>query len=58
MDGVADDNYLREAILNPQAHVVQGYPPVMPTFPGELSEENLMNLIAYIKSLPADGGTK
>jgi len=53
---VADDAYLRESILNPQAHVVQGFAPVMPTFQGQLSEENVMNLIAYIKSLPADGG--
>jgi cytochrome c oxidase subunit 2 len=55
---VADDEYLRESILNPQAKVVEGYPPVMSAFQGQLSEENLMNLIAYIKSLPADGGAK
>lgn len=53
---VVDDAYLRESILNPQARLVQGFAPVMPTFQGQLSEENIMNLIAYIKSLPADGG--
>lgn len=53
---VADDDYLRESILNPQARLLEGYPPVMPTFQGQLSEENLMNLIAYIKSLSADAG--
>ena len=35
---------------------MQGFPPIMPTFQGQLSEENVMHLIAYIKSLPADGG--
>ena len=54
---VADEAYLRESILNPQAHIVEGYAPVMPTFQGQLSEENIMNLIAYIKSLSADGGS-
>jgi cytochrome c oxidase subunit 2 len=48
---VADENYLRESIMNSQAKVVQGYQPIMPTFQGMVSEENLMQLIAYIKSL-------
>ncbi len=54
MDGrtvVADENYLRESIVNPQAKVVLGYQPIMPTFQGTVSEENLMQLIAYIKTL-------
>ena len=46
-----DDAYLRESILNPTAKVVQGFQPVMPTFQGQLSEEQLMQLIQYIKSL-------
>jgi cytochrome c oxidase subunit 2 len=50
---VADDTYLREAILNPQAAVVAGYQPIMPTFKGLVSEEGLLQLILYIKSLPA-----
>jgi len=50
---VADDTYLRESILNPFAKLVQGYPPVMPPFQGQLSEEQLMQLLAYIKSLGA-----
>ncbi len=56
MDGrtvVADDNYLRESIVNPQAKVVLGFQPIMPTFQGTVSEENLMQLIAYIKTLKA-----
>ena len=48
---VADDNYLRESIMNSQAKVVQGYQPIMPAFQGMISEENLMQLIAYIKTL-------
>jgi len=52
----ADDNYLRESIVNSQAKQVAGYQPIMPTFQGQISEENLMQLIAYIKSLkPAEG---
>jgi cytochrome c oxidase subunit II len=48
---VADENYLREAIMNSQARVVQGFQPIMPTFQGQVNEENLMQLVAYIKSL-------
>jgi cytochrome c oxidase subunit 2 len=46
----ADDNYLRESIVNPQAKIVAGYPPLMPVFQGMVSEEQVMALIAYIKS--------
>jgi cytochrome c oxidase subunit 2 len=48
---IADDNYLRESIMNSQAKIVQGYQPIMPTFQGMISEENLLQLIAYIKTL-------
>ncbi|HMO52225.1 MAG TPA: cytochrome c oxidase subunit II [Kiritimatiellia bacterium] len=54
---IADENYLRESILNPQAKVVAGYAPIMPTFQGSVTEEQLGHLIAYIKSL-ADSGTE
>jgi cytochrome c oxidase subunit 2 len=50
---IADDAYLRESILTPMAKVVKGYPPAMPTFAGQLSEEQVLSLIAYIKSLGA-----
>jgi cytochrome c oxidase subunit 2 len=50
---VADDTYLRESILIPAARIVSGYQPVMPTFQGQLGEEDVAALIAYIKSLPA-----
>jgi cytochrome c oxidase subunit II len=48
-----DDAYLRESIVNPVAKVVAGYQPVMPTFQGQLSEEQLIALVAYVRSLPA-----
>ncbi len=48
---VADENYIRQAILNPGTNLVAGYKPIMPTFQGQISEENLMALVAYIKSL-------
>ncbi len=50
---IADDAYLRESILNPQAKMVQGYAPLMPTYQGQISEDGLVSLIAYIKSLGA-----
>jgi cytochrome c oxidase subunit II len=46
----ADDNYLRESILSPQAKIVKGYKPIMPTFQGLVTEDQLLQLIEYIKS--------
>lgn len=51
----ADERYLRESIMNPQAKVVAGFRPVMPTFQGQLSEDELLQLIQYIKTLGSDG---
>lgn len=51
---VADEQYLAESILYPYAKLVKGYPPVMPTFAGQISDVQLMQLLAYLKSL---GGT-
>jgi cytochrome c oxidase subunit 2 len=48
---VADEGYLRESILNPNAKLTAGYQPTMPTFQGLISEEGLLQIIAYIKSL-------
>ncbi|MCG3190899.1 MAG: cytochrome c oxidase subunit 2 [Thermoanaerobaculia bacterium] len=48
---VADDEYIRESILNPGAKVVSGYQPIMPTFKGQLSEEEIIQLIKYVRSL-------
>jgi cytochrome c oxidase subunit II len=48
---VADEAYIRESILNPSARVTAGYQPVMPTYLGQVSEESLLQVIAYIQSL-------
>ncbi len=40
-----------EAILNPSAHITQGYAPIMPTYQGQVSEEGLISLVEYIKNL-------
>ena len=47
----ADETYIRESILTPGAKVVSGYKPIMPTFQGMVSDEQLNALVAYIKSL-------
>jgi cytochrome c oxidase subunit 2 len=47
----ADEEYIRESILNPSAKIVAGYQPIMPTFQGLVTEENVLQLIEYIKSL-------
>ncbi len=47
----ADENYIRESILNPGAKIVSGFKPIMPSFQGQVSEESLGALVAYIKSL-------
>jgi cytochrome c oxidase subunit 2 len=49
----ADENYIRESILDPGAKIVNGYKPIMPTFQGLVSEEQLNALVAYVKSLSA-----
>jgi len=46
-----DEGYIRESILQPAAKVVAGYQPVMPTFQGLVTEEGMVQLIEYIKSL-------
>jgi cytochrome c oxidase subunit 2 len=51
---VADDAYLREAILNPSQHITQGYAPIMPTYQGQISEEGVIDLVEYIKNLDSD----
>ncbi len=51
---VRDENYLRESIMIPGARVVQGYQLLMPTYQGQISEEGVLHLIAYIKSLGGD----
>jgi cytochrome c oxidase subunit 2 len=48
---VADEAYVRDSIMSPAARVVAGYQPVMPTYQGQVSEEQLIALIVYIQSL-------
>jgi cytochrome c oxidase subunit 2 len=57
---MADETYVRESILNPTAKIVAGWQPIMPTFQGQVTEEQLVQLLAYVKSLsgtPGDGTT-
>ena len=53
---LADDTYIRESILNPNAKIVAGFrQDVMPSFQGQISEEGLLQLIVFIKSLAITG---
>ncbi len=52
---VADENYIRESILEPMARVVAGYEPVMPTYQGRIKDDEITAIIEYLKSL---GGTE
>jgi len=54
----ADEAYLRDSILEPRKDVVAGFKPVMPSFAGMLSEDDLVPLIAYLKSLRSQGGPR
>lgn len=55
----ADEAYLRNSILEPATQVVEGYQPVMPPYAGQLNEDQILQLIAYIKSLTQEqGGTQ
>lgn len=47
----ADDAFLRECILQPAARRVAGFAPIMPSFQGQLTEEQLNNLLAYLRAL-------
>jgi cytochrome c oxidase subunit II len=48
---VVDENYIRQSILEPQAHVVQGYEPIMPTYKGLLRDREILGAIEFIKTL-------
>ena len=47
----ADDNYIRESILEPNAKIVKGFPPIMPTFKGTLKDDEITAVIAYLKTV-------
>jgi cytochrome c oxidase subunit 2 len=48
---IVDEQYLRTAITDPSSQIVAGYPPVMPSFKNQISEDQIFDLIEYIKSL-------
>jgi len=48
---LVDEAFLREAILNPSEHAMQGYAPIMPTYQGQISEDGVISLVEYIKNL-------
>lgn len=50
---VADDRYIHDSILLPDKQIVAGFAPIMPSFQGQLSEEEILALVAYIKSTSA-----
>jgi cytochrome c oxidase subunit 2 len=50
----ADDEYIRQAILNPSQHITQGYSPIMPTYQGQISEDGVIALVEYLKHLDTD----
>lgn len=53
----ADEQYIRNSILNPASQVVEGFQPIMPTFKGQVTEDQLNSLVAYIKSLTPGAAT-
>lgn len=54
----ADEAYIRESILNPGAKIVAGFQPIMPTFQGLVTEEELLQLVEYVKSLTPKPGAE
>jgi len=48
---LVNEAYLRDAILNPSQHVTAGFAPIMPTYQGQISEDGLIDLVEYIKTL-------
>jgi cytochrome c oxidase subunit 2 len=55
---IADDSYLRESILKPRAKIVAGFEAIMPAFAGQITEDQLIALISYIKSIGPQTGTQ
>ena len=54
---VANEDYVRESILKPLAKVVKGYDPIMPTYEGQLGEEQILQILAYLKTLKGTADT-
>src|SRR5579862_2576430 len=51
---LADEAFIRDAILNPSQHVTEGFAPIMPTYQGQISEDGVIALVEYIKNLDSD----
>ena len=49
----ADENYILESIMQPNEKIVSGYQPIMPTFQGQMSQEEALSLVRYIRGLEA-----
>jgi cytochrome c oxidase subunit II len=48
---IVDENYIRESIITPQAKIVKGYSPIMPTSQGQITDQQITAIIEYIKTL-------
>ena len=48
---IIDDKYIRESLIDPLKHIAEGYTPIMPSYKPVLKDEDIENLIAYIKAL-------
>lgn len=53
----ADRNYIRESLMNPNAKIVRGFQPIMPTYSGQITEEEIMQLISYLSQSPNQAET-
>jgi cytochrome c oxidase subunit 2 len=51
---LVNDAYLRDAILNPSEHVTAGYNPIMPTYQGQISEDGLIDIVEFLKTLDSN----
>jgi len=49
--GMSPEDYIKESILDPQAYVVPGYPPIMPSFRGNITDDELNSIIQYFQTL-------
>jgi cytochrome c oxidase subunit 2 len=53
---IADERYIRDSILKPRAKITAGYEPVMPSYEGKISEDELIKIVAYVKSISGNTG--
>jgi cytochrome c oxidase subunit 2 len=55
---IADERFIRDSILKPRGQIAAGYEPIMPSYEGKISEDELVQITAYIKSLAPAGASK